>query len=103
MLGDAVKGAAADKEDIFGVYLNELLIRVLSAALRGNIGNRTLKYLEQRLLNALARNVAGDGAVLAAAGYLIYFVDIDYSALRTLSKSAACIRRSSIFSTSSPT
>lgn len=57
---------------------------MLSAALRRNVGNGTLEYLEQRLLNTLARNVAGDGAVLAAAGYLIYFVDIDYSALRTL-------------------
>jgi len=32
-----VKSAAAYKENVFGVYLNEFLVRVLPAALRGNV------------------------------------------------------------------
>ena len=50
---------------------------MLSAALRRNVGNGSLHYLQQSLLNALARNIAGDRAVFALAGDLIYFVDKD--------------------------
>ena len=38
-----VKGAAADKEDIGGVDLDQLLMRMLSASLRRNAGNGSLQ------------------------------------------------------------
>ena len=40
---DSVKRTAADKENVLGVYLNKLLVRMLSAALRGNVSGSTLK------------------------------------------------------------
>src|SRR5215470_39292 len=52
------EGAAADEEDVGGVDLQELLLRVLASALRRDVGHRALDDLEQRLLHALARDVA---------------------------------------------
>src|SRR5699024_3414285 len=39
----AVKSAAADEEDVPGVDLDELLVGMLSAALRGNVGHGALQ------------------------------------------------------------
>ena len=74
--------AAADKQDIRGVYPYKILLRVLSAALRGNGRHGGLYYFEKRLLNALAADVARDGNVFAFSGDFIYFVDINYAFLR---------------------
>lgn len=49
-----VKRAAADKEDIFGVDLNEFLMGVLAPALGRDVGHGTLQDLQQSLLHALA-------------------------------------------------
>src|SRR3546814_11542322 len=49
--------AAAHEQDIGGVDLEELLLRVLASALRGHRGDRAFHDLEQRLLHALARHV----------------------------------------------
>ena len=76
-----VERAAADEQNVLGVDLNELLIGMLASALGRNVGNRTLQNLEQRLLDALARNVAGDGAVFTLARDLVDFVDIDDASL----------------------
>src|SRR2546425_424344 len=57
LVDDRVEGlesAAANKEDIRGVYLDEVLVRVLAPALRGNVRHRALDDLEQRLLHTLA-------------------------------------------------
>ena len=69
--------AAADEQDVRGVDLDELLVRVLAPALGRHRGRRALEDLEQRLLHALARHVAGDGRVLALAGDLVDLVDVD--------------------------
>ena len=81
---DAVKGAAADEEDVGGVDLDELLVGVLAAALRRDGGHGPLQDLEQCLLHALARDVAGDGRVLALAGDLVDLVDVDDALFRAL-------------------
>jgi hypothetical protein len=52
--------AAADEEDLAGVELDVLLLGVLAAALRGDVGDGALEDLEQGALDALARDVAGD-------------------------------------------
>jgi hypothetical protein len=49
---------------LLGVDLQELLLRVLAPALRRHRGDRALDQLQQRLLHALARYVAGDGRVV---------------------------------------
>ena len=78
---DALEGAAADEEDVLGVDLDELLVRVLASALRRHVGNRTLDDLEQRLLHALAGDVARDRRVVALARDLVDLVDVDDAAL----------------------
>ena len=83
-LFDAVKSAAAYKKNICGVNGNKLLMGVLSSALRRNVGNSTLKYLQKRLLNALAGDIACNGRVFALSGYFIYFIDVYYAALGVL-------------------
>ena len=80
-LFEPVEGAAADEQDVFGVDLNELLVGVLASALRRDVRDGSFEDLQQRLLHALARDVAGDRAVLAAAGDLVDLVDIDDAAL----------------------
>ena len=70
-LFESVKRAATDEENILRIHLNEILSRVLSAALGRYVGNRTLEDLQKRLLYALARNVAGDGTVFASAGLMV--------------------------------
>ncbi len=57
---------------------------MLAAALRRNVGGRAFENLEQRLLHALAGNVAGDRRILALAGDLVDLVDIDDALLGSL-------------------
>ena len=74
---DAGEGAAANEEDVRGVDLDELLVGVLAPTLRRHRGGGALQDLEQRLLHAFARHVAGDRRVLALAGDLVDLVDVD--------------------------
>src|SRR5579863_8719450 len=78
------KSATADEEDVGGVYRGELLVWMLPATLRRNVGYRTFQNLEQRLLHALARNVARDGRVFILAPDLIDFINIDDALLAAL-------------------
>src|SRR5829696_3654514 len=80
----AGKGAAADEQDVRRVDLQELLLRVLAAALRRHRGDRPLHDLEQRLLHALARHVAGDRGVVGLPRDLVDLVDVDDAALGPL-------------------
>src|SRR5580700_4913094 len=50
-------------------------------ALRRDVGDRAFQHLQQRLLNAFAAHVAGDGDVLAGFADLVDFVDVDDPAL----------------------
>ncbi len=50
---------------------------MLAAALGRDVGDGALDDLEQRLLHALARDVAGDRDVFALAGDLVDLVDVD--------------------------
>ena len=74
--------AAAQEEDVGGVDLVALLVGVLSAALRRHGRHRPFDDLEERLLDALAADVAGDGDILALARDLVYLVDVDDAHLR---------------------
>src|SRR5204863_543605 len=80
-LVEADERAAAYKEDIGRIDLEELLVRVLATALRRHVGNGPFQDLQQRLLDALARDVAGDRRVLVLAADLVDFVDVDDSLL----------------------
>ena len=103
-LVEADERAAADEEDVGRVDLEELLVRVLAAALRRNVGDGAFQDLQQRLLHTLARDVAGDRGVLVLAADLVDFVDVDDALLALLDVAAgACSSLRMMFSTSSPT
>src|SRR5690349_16708172 len=76
--------AAADEQDVAGVDLNEVLVRVLAPTLRWDVRDRTLDDLQERLLNTFARDVARDRRVVALAGDLVDLVDVDDPALSAL-------------------
>ena len=57
---------------------------MLAAALRRHGGHRAFHDLEERLLHALARHVAGDRGIVGLAADLVDLVDIDDAALRPL-------------------
>ena len=57
---------------------------MLAAAGGRNACHRALKNLKQCLLNALARNIAGNGEVLGFAGDLVDLVHVDNANLRAL-------------------
>ena len=52
-LVEADERAAADEQDVRRVDLEELLVRMLAAALRRHVGDRAFENLQQRLLHAL--------------------------------------------------
>src|SRR6185503_18151188 len=79
---EAVERAAADEEDVGGIDLDEILVRMLAPALRRHRGDGAFDELEQRLLHALARHVAGDRRVVRLARDLVDLVDVDDAALR---------------------
>src|SRR3569833_421982 len=76
--------AAADEQHVGRVDLDELLVRVLAAALRRHARRGALQDLQQRLLNAFAGDVARDRGVLALAGDLVDLVDVDAAGLGLL-------------------
>src|SRR5208282_3237885 len=78
------KGAAADEEDIGGVDLEELLLRVLAPALGRHARDGAFHDLEERLLNAFARDIAGDRGIVRLAADLVDLVDVNDAALGAL-------------------
>ena len=78
------KGTTADEQDVGRVDLQQLLLGMLAAAGGRNACHRALKNLKQCLLNALARNIAGNGEVLGLAGDLVDLVHVDNANLRAL-------------------
>ena len=57
---------------------------MLAATGGRNASHRALKNLKQRLLNALARNIAGNGEVLGLTGDLVNLVHVDNAHLSAL-------------------
>ena len=56
--------------------MQELLLRVLAAALRRHRGDRAFDELQKRLLYAFAGNVTRDRRVVRLARNLVDFVDV---------------------------
>src|SRR5690606_2792277 len=83
-LFEAGERAAADEQHVRGVDLDELLVRVLAAALRGHRGRGAFEDLEECLLDAFTGDVAGYRRVLALAGDLVDLVDVDDAGLGRL-------------------
>jgi hypothetical protein len=67
-----------------GVERDEVLLGVLAAALRRDAADGPLEHLQERLLHALARDVARDARVVALPRDLVDLVEVDDPALRPL-------------------
>src|SRR5260370_25725481 len=78
---EPIEGASAHEQDVGGVDLQEFLLWVLASALRRHRRDGAFHDLEQRLLHALARDVAGDRGIVGLAADLVDLVDIDNAAL----------------------
>src|SRR5262245_18173117 len=74
---EASERAAADEEHVRRVDRQELLVRMLAAALRGYRSDGPFEDLQQRLLDALAGYVARDRRVVRLARDLAHLVDVD--------------------------
>src|SRR5258705_13077927 len=57
---------------------------MLAAALGRHVGHGAFENLQQRLLNALAADVAGDGGVLVLLGNFVDLINIDEALLGLL-------------------
>ena len=75
---------AAHEENVGCIDLEEFLLRVLAAALRRHRSDGSFHDLEQGLLHALARHVAGDRRIVGFPANFVDLVDIDDAALRPL-------------------
>src|SRR2546426_6174465 len=84
VLVESDERAPADEQHIRRIDLDELLVRVLAAALGRHVGDGAFQDLEQRLLDAFARHVARDRRVLGFPRDFIDLVDVDDSPLRPL-------------------
>src|SRR5581483_12319224 len=73
---EPVERPAADEQDVPGVDLDVLLLRMLAPALRRDARHRPLEDLQQGLLHALARHVARDARVLALPRDLVNLVNV---------------------------
>src|SRR5690606_39022941 len=87
------EGATHDEQDVARVDLQELLLRMLATALRRHAGDGALDQLQQRLLDALARHVAGDRRVVGLARNLVDLVDVDDALLRLVDVVVALLQQ----------
>src|SRR5262249_27027323 len=77
----AVEGTPANEKDVRRIDLNELLLRMLAAALGGNGGAGALNQLQKGLLHAFAADVSSDGNIGALACDFVNLVDVNDAAL----------------------
>src|SRR5690606_38945048 len=68
------EGATTDKQDVFGIDRDHLLVRVFPSALRWNVDGRALKQLEECLLDPFTADITGDGRVVGFSGNLVDLV-----------------------------
>ena len=73
--------AAHNEEDILGVDLDILLVGVLAAPFRRDVGDGPFDDFEEGLLNAFAGNVAGDRDVAVGFADLVDLIDVDDAVL----------------------
>jgi len=90
---EPVERSPADEQHVAGIDLQELLVRVLAATLRGHRCHGALQDLEQRLLDALARDIPGNRCVLGLACDLVDLVDIDDPGFRALHVEVRCLQQ----------
>src|SRR5207249_5144960 len=93
LLVETDERAAANEEDVRRIDLEELLVRMLAAALGRDVRDRALQDLQQRLLDALAGDVARNRRVLVLAADLVDLVDVDDPLLAFLDVAASGLQQ----------
>ena len=76
------KSAPTDKQDIGGIYLEKLLLRMFPATFRGNVRHGSFDDLQQSLLNTFTGNIPRNARILGLPRNLVNFVNIDNAAAR---------------------
>ena len=66
---------------------------MLAATLRRNGGNRAFEDFQQRLLHALAADIARNRRIFALAGDFVDFVDVDDAALCRVNVVIRCLNQ----------
>ena len=72
---NTLKSPTRNEQDVFGVHLYHFLFGMLTSALRWHINHGAFEQLQQSLLYSFARNIAGNGRVVAFAGDFVDFVN----------------------------
>jgi hypothetical protein len=80
MIFSRPQGASTHEQDVGGVDLQELLLRMFTTA-RRHRGDSSFNYLEQRLQHALAGHIAGNRWIFCLAADLVDFVNVDDATL----------------------
>ena len=74
---NTVKGSCTDEENLLGIYLNHLLIWMLTTTLRGDVHDRSLEKLQKPLLDSFATDITSDRRVVTLTSDLIDLIDED--------------------------
>ena len=74
---NTIKGTCTDEEDLLGIYLNHLLVWMLTTTLRGDVHDRPLKKLQKPLLDSFATDITSDGGIVTLTSDLIDLIDED--------------------------
>ena len=85
------KSAAADKQNIGGINLDKLLLRVFSAALRRYVSHRSLYNFQKSLLYSFSGYVSGNGGIFRFSGNFVNFVNINNAILSTFYIVICCL------------
>ena len=83
-LFNAIEGTAADEQNITGIDMNIVLIRMLAATLGRYIHHGTFKKFQKSLLNTLTADITGNGRIVALTGNLINLINKDNTTLRRI-------------------
>src|SRR5580658_7393674 len=89
----ADKRAAAYKQNIGRIHRGKFLVGMLAAALRRHVCDGALQDLQQRLLDALARNVAGNRGIFVPAADFVALVNIYDTLLAPLHVSVGSLQK----------
>ena len=75
LLFNPIEGTTTDKQDVPGIHMDIILVRMLTATLGRHVHHRTLQQFQKSLLHTLTTDITGDRRVIALTGNLIDLVD----------------------------
>ena len=76
-LVQSYKGPTANKQNVGGIDLDELLMRMLATSLGRNIGHRAFQDFQKCLLHPFTGDITGDGGIFIFSRNFVDFIDVD--------------------------